>query len=276
MTTSSLSFNFVNVYSTSARPATAGRAPAAVSRATEATPEADGRRSAGRPNRLTQALAAALREIGIGATGGTSGKRGTTATTDTTATPAATLSIEGDVDAAVQLIAHALLDALGAGREARGHSGEHRQDGEHGHHGHRHGHGLRNAGYVDMAQRLDSLSQTIVKAPPAAPAPSAPATAVAPVAETPVSLAPTVESDISAAATAPAVPAPAGTSASRLIDAFSKLFDALQPQAAADAPASGMASRLQQFLHTLAQALSRGGSHAAAAPQTGAFVDVSA
>lgn len=270
MTISSMSFNFVNVYTTSVSPAKAGGMPAAATDRTERAPGADSDRGAEHPNRLVQALGAALREIGIGvgATEGTSANTGSTATTDTPATP----STVSDIDTAVQEFAHALLGALGAGREARGRSGEHRQDGEHRHHEHSHDHGLRSTGYGDLAQRLERLSQTIVKMPPAAPATSAPATAVSPVADTPSSLAPEVQSDVSTMAPTTSVRA----EASPLITAFSKLFDALQPNAPAESPGTSMATRLQQFLHTASQALSRSGLDVAAAPQIGAFVDASA
>lgn len=279
MTISSMSFNFVNVHTTPVSPAKAGRTPAAATDRTERAPGADSDRGAERPNRLVQALGAALREIGlglglgvgVGATEGMSANTGSTATTDTPATP----STVSDIDTAVQEFAHALLGALGAlgaGREARGPSREHRQDGEHRHHEQSHDHGLRSTGYGDLAQRLERLSQTIVKMPPAAPATSAPATAVSPVADTPSSVAPEVQSDVSTMAPTTSVRA----EASPLITAFSKLFDALQPNAPAESPGTSMATRLQQFLHTASQALSRSGLDVAAAPQIGAFVDASA
>lgn len=275
MNISSLSLNVVNLYTTSTPPATAASLPAAVSKGTDNTNGCDGGHGAGRPNRLTQALSAALREIGIG---GLSSKAGTPATTDTipttptthaAAASAATPSTGGDLSAAVEQFASALMDALGAGRRARGHGGEHRQDSEQSHHGR----GARNARYGDFAQQLESLSKTILQTPPTAQVPSAPATAVAPVTEAPISLPPTVESDLSVAATAPA---PTRSATATLLDAFSRLFDALKPRATADAPATDMATRLQQFLHTMALTLSRTGLDGAAAPQAGAFVDVKA
>lgn len=278
MTISSLSFSFVNVYTTSAAPATVGRPPAAVSKAIDCRHDTDEGHAAGRPNRLTQALAAALREIGIGGAAAAPGTTGTAAPaapaalTGTAAAPAAAPSTAGDLSAAVEQFADALMDALGAGRSARGRSGEHRQDGEHG----RHGHGRRNTRYGDFAQRLESLSKSIVQTPPTAPVASAPPTAVAPVIKAPISLPPTVESEPGVAAPAPAAPAPIRSALSPLLDAFSRLFEALKPAAAADAPATDMASRLQQFLHTMAQTLSRNGSDTAAAPQRGAFIDVRA
>ena len=272
MNISSLSLNVVNLYTTSTPPATAASLPAAVSKGTDNTNGCDGGHRAGRPNRLTQALSAALREIGIGGLSSKAGTPPTTDTTDTTraaAASAATPSTGGDLSAAVEQFASALMDALGAGRRARGHGGEHRQDSEQSHHGR----GARNARYGDFAQQLESLSKTILQTPPTAQVPSAPATAVAPVTEAPISLPPTVESDLSVAATAPA---PTRSATATLLDAFSRLFDALKPRATADAPATDMATRLQQFLHTMALTLSRTGLDGAAAPQAGAFIDVKA
>ena len=292
----SLSINFVNLYTTSAPPATAARLSAAVPREADNTKGYGDGHGAGRTNRLTQALTAALRDIGIGGAGSPPSKTTAPATTDTNdtndisdandisdtidtaAASAATPSTNGNVNAAVEQFAHALMDALGAGRSARGHGGEQRQDGERSHHGH----GSRNTRYGNFAQRLESLSRTIVQTLPAAQPPAAPASAVVPSTAAPISLAPTVESELGVAApaspSAPTAPnlAPTRSATSTLLDAFSRLFDALKPRATADAPATDMATRLQQFLHTMAQTLSHTGWDGAAAPQTGAFVDVKA
>ena len=283
----SLSINSVNLYTTSAPPATAARLPAAVSQEADNTKGYGDGHGAVRTNRLTQALTAALREIGIGGADRPPSKSVTPATTDTSdisdptdtaAASAATPSTIDDVDAAVEQFASALMDALGAGHGARGHGGEQRQDGERSDHGH----GSRNTRYGDFAQRLESLSQTIVQTLPAAQPPSAPASAVVPSTAAPVSLAPKVESELRVAApaspSAPTGPNPAPTrsATSTLLDAFSRLFDALKPQSTADAPATDMATRLQRFLHTMAQTLSHTGLDGAAAHQSGAFVDVKA
>ena len=286
----SLSINFVNLYTPSAPSATAARSPAAVSKEADNTKSDGDGHGAVRTNRLTQALTAALREIGIGGAGSpynkaatpettdTNDTNDTTDTSDTAAASAATPSTNGDVNAAVEQFANALMDALGAGRGARGPGGEQRQDGERSDHGH----GSRNTRYGDFAQRLESLSQTIVQTLPAAQLPSAAASAVVPATEAPISLAPTIESELGVAAPASAqaspapAPAPTRSATSTLLDAFSRLFDALKPRATADAPATDMATRLQQFLHTMAQTLSHTGWDSAAAHQTGAFVDVKA
>jgi|GEM_PF-2640322 len=177
-------------------PTTTWRLPAPESKETDNTKGCDVGHSAGRSNRLTQALTAALRGIGIGSAPSKPSAPATTDTTDTAAASAATASSQGDVNAAVEQFAHALMNALGAGRGERGRGGERRQDGEHGHHGH----GARNGRYGDLARRLESLSKTVVEAPPTAQAPETPATAVAPVTAAPISLAPTVEGDASGAA----------------------------------------------------------------------------
>ena len=299
----SLSINFVNLYTPSAPSATAARLPAAVSKEADNTKGYGDGHGAVRTNRLTQALTTALREIGIGGAGSPPSKATAPATTDTNdisdisdtsnindisdtidtaAASAATPSTSGEVNAAVEQFAHALMDALGAGRGARGHGGGQHQDGERSDHGH----GSRNTRYGDFAQRLESLSHTIVQNLPAAQPPSASASTVVPVTEAPISLAPTVESELGVAApgsapgsapTAPVpVPAPTRSATSTLLDAFSRLFDALKTPATADAPATDMATRLQQFLHTMAQTLSHSGMDGAAAHQTGAFVDVKA
>ena len=273
------SLHFVNHYAKSAAPATAASLPAAASEAADSSHGLEADPRARSTNRLTLALSAALREIGIGglpAQAGAPATTGTPANTGSAAAPAATPPAAGELNAAVAQFASALMDALGAGRSARGRSGEHRQDGEHGHHGQ----GGRDNRYGDLAQRLESLSKTVLQVPPTAQAPSDPSTPAAPVTEAPISVAPVDDSDIAPAAPAPA-PAPAAPAATRsalspLLQAFTKLFDALTPPAPAHAPATDMASRLQQFLHTMAQALSRNGLDSAMALQSGAFIDVKA
>lgn len=282
----SQSLNFVNRYTPSAPPAAVGRAPAPLSKASENASETEVDRKAGRPHRLVQALGAALREIGIVPTAGTtSAPAGTTLPTDATATPPAPPTTGGGWDVAVQQFAHALMGALGelgTSREAPGRSGEHRQDGEHGHRGNHHGNGKWGGGYGDLAQRLESLSQSIVQTPPAAVAPSVPPTAgapstpptaAAPLPQVPLSPAPVIDGAVGTVPAAAATPAPPVAATSTLLDAFSKLFSAAQPQAAADAPAVDRTSQLKQFLQTLAQELSRGKWDAYAAPRAGTFVD---
>ena len=319
MNISSPALSFVNHCGTSLPLAPTGRLPASVAKGSDDMNDGGGEYSAGRTNRLTQALSAALREIGIGSTGMKPGKAGTPATMDTNGAavaPPAAPSTAGDLNGAVEQFAHALMnalgDALGSGRAARGQSGEHRQDGEHGHHGH----GRRHIQYGDLAQQLKNLSQTVVQPAPTALATSAPATAEAAVSKAAISLPPTAESERSVDAPAPAAtaqavaqvqvqaaakatapafatapivatapalalapataPAPIRSAASPLLTAFTRLFDALKPQTTSDAPATDMAARLQQFLHTMAQALSNSGWNGAALSQTGALIDVQA
>ena len=168
MNISSPSLGFVNHFATSPPLATTGRLPPSVSKGADNMKDGVGEHGAGRTNRLTQALSAALRELGIGGTGSTGMKPGKTltpATTDITAAAAASPaapSTGGDLNGAIEQFAHALMnalgDALGAGRAARGHSGEHRQDGEHGHQGH----GARHNPYGNLAQRLQNLRGAFV------------------------------------------------------------------------------------------------------------------
>lgn len=262
MSVTALSFTF-NLYAPTAptAPAKPALEPSPQVTKTDAAP---GDTAAGpRPQRLAQALGTALRELGVGST-------------DTATGGAA-------VDTAVHAFAHALWDALAPPtRDAGGRSGEHRQDGAHGHHGHHHG---ARAAYGDLAQRLEALSQTVAATPDAGSQPisvTPPTPATAPAAadgvaatETPVRAA-EVPAD-----TTPTAPAPAATTSaarSPLIDAFAKLYAALQPQAAS-ASAGDIAGKLQQFLHTLAQSLGGGTTSPVAdapVPTSGAFVDVSA
>ena len=201
--------------------------------------------------------------------------------------------------------------ARGEGSDEGGSS---RIDGEGGrrhHHGH---HGWRNQGYGDMSQRLDALSQTFAAQLPAAAseaqAPSAvsssisitltvqdgqadsadapsssalssstpvstssvaPVDAVSMLAET----APTASAVVEPAESAAPMVAAAAPAKNPLLEAFSKLFNALKPQAVAPTE-SDMAGKLRIFLQTLAQAMRPETMSTLQAPQMGGLVNVTA
>lgn len=215
----------------------------------------------------------------------------TTEAQATTAGPAAS------VESAVHQFAHELFRALrtvGGGESSE--QGSNRIDGDGGHRQHHGGHhGWRREGYGDMAQRLDALSQTF--AAPAAVAASSGAQPNALVstsvsitltvqdgqpdssvnasttAATPDAAAPAVEAGQAAGATAAAVaPEPAKNP---LLEAFSKLFGALQPQSAGT-PQADMADKLRTFLQTLAQSMRPESMSSIQTPQVGGLVNVTA
>jgi hypothetical protein len=179
----------------------------------------------------------------------------------------------------VREFAHALFNALhDSARSQSGHrqgQGQGQESVSSSAHASEHG-SRRSNGYDSFVQRLEALAQSLGTAAPtqvagAAPGASTAATAVAlttpPVSGT--SPAP-VTSVVSAPATA--------QSPSRLLSAFSKLFDLLQPKSSgtpASSPAGTMADQLKLFLHTLAQALQD--APASAAPSsTGSLLNVHA
>jgi hypothetical protein len=135
--------------------------------------------------------------------------------------------------------------------------------------------GRRTHGYDSFVQRLEALAQSLGAAAPtqvadAAPGVSTTASAVAlttpPVTDT--SPAPGTSAVSSAPATA--------QSPSRLLNAFTKLFDLLHPKTSgtpAGSPANNMADQLKLFLHTLAQAL-HGAPASASPPSTGSLLNV--
>ena len=276
MTTMSLSFTVATTYApqTAARPATE-----AVRKTVPAPTDdshCDEKRPVARQNRLEQAMMAALRELGFGstaaATPATSAAATTTTPTATTATAAAptatptaataaastptTAGDSGSVESAVHQFAHALFQALrqnGSGDKKTSDDDSGRAEGHHRHH-HRHHEGR---GYGDMSQRLEALSQTV-----GAPAAAAPTTSVATPAATTVT--------------------PAATPAKNpLLDAFTQLFNTLKPQAntgasATPTPATDMAEKLRQFLHTLAQAMAPDAMGSVQQAQVGGLVNVTA
>jgi hypothetical protein len=343
MSVTSLSFTFVNLYSSQAAKPVASPerstppAPAVPAAAAEAK-HCGGERPARGPNRLVEAMMSALRELGFGAASPASPASGDAASATTspaadgaadaavaaqpadqgsavaTQTPAADAAqqTEGSVAAtpaqpaaepavsleqAVHQFAHELFSALRQiGRGESPDQGANRVEGAG---GHRHHHGWRREGgdgYGDMAQRLDALAQTYA-APAVDAGASDAASASGPAVSTSISITLTVQdgqADAAAAAPSPtaettasvaepaaatdaaptAVAAPAAQR-NPLLDAFSKLFGALKPQAAGAAPAD-MADKLRTFLQTLAQAMRPEAMSSAPTPQVGGLVDVTA
>lgn len=311
MTITSLTFTLVNSYAPqAAKTATAVERKTAPAQTDDAGCEHQ--RPASRQSRFADAMMSALRELGFGSTpapaastpasaaAATPAKGTATAaasatttaasatTTTATATGAAseaaatTKDASATVESAVQQFAHALFQALRQG----GNSGQKADDGGdrvegHGHHHHHRHHG-EGQGYGNLSQRLESLSQTL--GAPAAPA--SPAGAAAPsqtlsltltVDDGAAAAAPAVAAAAPAAATAtPAVATPAAAPAKNaLLDAFTKLFNTLKP-ASADAPATDMAAKLRQFLHSLAQSLAPDTTGSVQRAQVGGMLDVSA
>ena len=214
------------------------------------------------------------------------------------AEPAAT------VESAVHQFAHELFRALRqVGRGEGSDEGSGRVEGDGGHrHSHGH-HGWRNQGYGDMSQRLDALSQTFAAQlpAPAASGEQAPAavsssisitltiqdgqadspvealTTAAPAAKAVTAAAEpakaanlAVATDVAAATTSAPTPAK-----NPLLDAFSKLFNALKPQSAATS-GTDMSDKLRMFLHTLAQAIKPESMSSIQTPQVGGLINVTA
>lgn len=314
MTVTSLSFTLVNTYAPqSARPATV------VERKTPPVQSDDAacgeKRPASRENRLVQAMMSALRELGFGGTAAPAAATSTTAATpvtgavtpatttatasnaaatpapSTTATPAEASSAadsSATVESAVHQFAHELFQALRQSRSdnpsSEGDSGR----GE-GHHRHHH-HEAQGHGYGNMAQRLEALSQTF-GAPAAAAAAATTDTKAAAAEPTSTSLSVTLTvNDGAADAPASASATPAATAATTtasaaapaknpLLEAFTKLFNALKPPAVSTQAASAetdMAEKLRQFLHTLAQAVAPDAANGMHRAQPGALVNVTA
>jgi hypothetical protein len=225
------------------------------------------------------------------------------AQTETVAASEAAAEPAQTVASAVHQFAHELFRALrqiGRG-ESSSEQGSRRIDGDGGrrhHHGH---HGWRREGYGDMAQRLDALSQTFaspqaVAAGDAATTPlvsssisitltvqdghaDAPAEAVttaAPVATSAVAEDAVQVTEAADAAVPVAAPSAAqDTAKNPLLEAFSKLFSALKPQAAV-VPQADMADKLRTFLQSLAQAMRPETMSSIQAPQVGGLVNVTA
>lgn len=214
------------------------------------------------------------------------------AATKTAATSEPAVSVES----AVHQFAHELFSALRQiGRGESSEQGSGRIDGEGGHRHHHGHHGWGRQGYGDMAQRLESLSQTF--AAPAAVAASSDAQPNSPL-STSISVTLTVQdgqADSPGQALTTAAPAAATTAAAEtaaaeavaspgvaqetaknpLLDAFSKLFSALKPQSAG-ASSMDMSDKLRTFLHTLAQAMRPDSMSSIQTPQVGGLVNVTA
>jgi hypothetical protein len=266
MSISALSFTFVSLYpSQGSTPA--ANAERSVPPAVQ-TPCCEEWRPGGQQDPLVQAMMTALRTLGFGGppaqAPAASPEGAAPAVTTASATPGAVSAADppaqpaaasdttpaqpasapsANVESAVHQFAHALFQALREGSNPAD-AGTRKGEGEHGrrhHEGHDHGHhyGQRQR-YGDLSQRLETLAQTL-----ATPAPTA--------------------------ASAPAAESPKDP----LLDAFSKLFSALQPQSTPPAE-TDMAAKLRVFLHTLAQALSPEAINSAQAPQVGGLVDVTA
>lgn len=178
------------------------------------------------------------------------------------------------LEKAVNEFAHALFALLHRqGRNERS-EGEHGRRREHHHEGHRGG------GYGSFVQRLEQLAQSLSAAPPAgtgaAPAPASTTPAVAPVQAASVPAA--AATPIAATSGAELVSPAPSRSVARLLAAFSKVMDLLQPAAttatvpaspvttAAPAPAASSADKLKLFLTTLAQTLRAADSQSSPSP----------
>ncbi|MDH5540476.1 MAG: hypothetical protein OEY03_13835, partial [Rhizobacter sp.] len=207
---------------------------------------------------------------------------------------------KGDVESAVYQFAHELMKALrpGAGAEGGGegrrddgeyggHRHHHRTHGHHGHHGH---HGWRREGYGDMSQRLDALAQRFGPQQPdaASPAPTASSISITLTAQNGANdlsvPAAEVEAEAKRAPVAEPLPAtalvadesPVTQPKDPLLDAFSKLFSALQPQVAQGMSEADMGGKLRMFLQALSQALKPEGVAAPEAPTVGGLIDLAA
>lgn len=203
-----------------------------------------------------------------------------------------------DVESAVYQFAHELMKALrpggdteasGSGRRVNGEHGDrhhHHHHRMHGHHGH---HGWQREGYGDMSQRLEALAQRY--------APQLPEAATALPLATSASVDSTVKEEVAAAAQLPATdamtaeasepglgadaaavaePMPQAAANIPLLEAFTKLYSALQPQAAQTTSESDMGDKLRLFLQSLAQTLRPVGLAAPTPQPVGGLIDLAA
>ena len=290
MSITSLSFTFVNTYAAqSARPAAVTERKTAPAQADDKT--CDEPRPAGRQSRLVQAMMSALPELGFGgpAAPATAARAATPVTRGAGATETPASNPSANVESAVYQFAHELFQALR--QSGRGNSssdeGSGRVEGE-GHHRHRH-HDGQGHGYGDISQRLEALAQTFGAQVPATAAGDTPASPAAPASLT-VTLTVddgSADTPAPASASANATPAPAATpiaavvtsAKNPLLEAFSKLFNALKPQSTSSTTApsdTDMAQKLRQFLHTLAQAVAPDAMSSVHSAQFGGLVNVTA
>jgi hypothetical protein len=198
-----------------------------------------------------------------------------------------------DVESAVYQFAHELMKALrpggdaeagGHGRRVEGEHGGHRHHHHHRMHGHHGHHGWRREGYGDMSQRLEALAQRYAPQQPeeAAALPSAASASVDStmnegVAAVPQPPAMDAASDARPAADAAvALATPQVAATNPLLEAFTKLYSALQPQAARTMSEADMGDKLRVFLQSLAQALRPEGFAAPAPQPVGGLIDLAA
>ncbi|MDP3823371.1 MAG: hypothetical protein Q8R33_18035 [Burkholderiales bacterium] len=281
MTVTSLSFTLITTYAPQrAQPATGAQSKAPPVHDDDAGCEH--KRPASRQNRLADAMMSALRELGFGATAAAAAPAAGTpaassaaapATPSATATPATSeaasaAKASSSVESAVQQFAHALFQALRqSGNGKKDSDDDSGRVAGHGHHRHHHHHG-QGHGYGNLSQRLEALSQTAGTPTPGATTAAAPASA----AGTPAAASTTPVATPIVTPVAPVAKNP-------LLDAFTKLFETLKPAntgTAASTPATDMAEKLRQFLHTLAQALAPDTMGSVQRAQVGGLVDVSA
>lgn len=286
MTTLSLTFKLATTYA----PQAAAKPAPEAARKTLPVPADDSgceaKRPVARQNPLEQAMLSALRELGFGGTSAVPAAPAASADASAaTATAAAAPSLS--VESAVHQFAHALFQALRQSDSGKKSSDDDsgRAEGHHRHHHHhRHHEGRR---YGDMSQRLEALSQT-VGAPTSAAAAASASTPAGAEASAGSSLSVTLQiddgtTDTAAPASTLATPAVTTTAApvtkTPLLDAFTKLFNALKPQtttAAPTTPATDMAEKLRQFLHSLAQAMAPDAMGSVQHAQLGGLVNVTA
>ena len=164
--------------------------------------------------------------------------------------------------------AHAIYSALRGAEDASdsGRGGRPENPGHQGHHGH---HGVSKSTYGDLAQRLETLAQSLGSTP------TAPADPVAPTATVPVVPDPAPTGPTTAAPTTPTTAAPAD---SPLLSAFKDLLSALAPSTPPSAATADPASaKLAAFLHQIAQSLGLGSSETASdVPASGSLINVTA
>jgi hypothetical protein len=223
----------------------------------------------------------------------------TPATPPTTggATPPATTTPAQNIASAVYQFAHELYAALRPAGRSEGAGQGHEHGGGEGRRHESHGdHGWKSQGYGDIAQRLDALAQRLTQAP-SAPANGTANAAGANGGSTSVTVTVTLNDGAPTAATSdvatktPAIPAtpsaatgavptpasPASNDATKpLMDAFTKLFNALQPQGTAPTE-SDTTAKLSAFLKALAQSLSPAAANGGTQPMAaGSLVHITA
>lgn len=230
-----------------------------------------------------------------------------TPTPGASTTPAASIPAEGFASAVYQF-AHELYAALRPAGRSDGYSQGQVFGGGEGHRQESHGeYGWKSQGYGDIAQRLEALAQRLTQSPTSASnasgstsgtitvtvtlndgAPAAQPTDAAvktPASPASVPASPATTTTLATAAT-PAVSAGVGAATQTnlapndathpLVEAFTTLFSALQPQGPTAAE-SDMAAKLRAFLKALAQSLSPAAANGGIQPlAVGGLVNVTA